>query len=557
MMLLHHVTWSVNSICHMFGKQPATQKDHSTNFAPLGIISFGEAWHNFHHAFPRSARHGALPHQVDPGGGADPRCSSGPAGPPTCAGRPRRNSRSAGPTSRMCFSPGADVIVGGIVVVVGVDALRHVREPKQIPLASLPLLFGLHQLDEAFVWWGLQGQVSESVGARRRLGLPVVRVRGAAGPRSRRGARGRAIGRSAPGDRRVRRARYRGRCRARRRDVPRFGRRGDRRPPHRVRRECVDPGRELTALYVVAACGAFLACSHRDLAVLGALNLVAVPVLMWMTVSGFISLWCFWAAIVSVVIDVHLRRTSARVRHRARERNVSACAFSWSEPVESERRSHARLRNPKCSSTSSSPTSTWRGRAAAVERCADARFVAHALDASIRPRSPSSPSRTGRCRASTRATRDSILRYSQPRSTPGCHYIDMAMTLSEPHPERPYEEPGVMLGAAQFAASDRDGRSGGCSRSSGWGGAGPLRRLRPLRRRPPVLGDRRDRRARRQRPRHRRLRLRADVLGVDDDRGVPEPAARVGARPRLGSRPRRSPSRRRSCSPRASVRSSA
>jgi stearoyl-CoA desaturase (delta-9 desaturase) len=66
MVLLHHVTWSVNSICHMFGRQPATQKDHSTNFAPLGIISFGEAWHNFHHAHPASARHGALRHQIDP-----------------------------------------------------------------------------------------------------------------------------------------------------------------------------------------------------------------------------------------------------------------------------------------------------------------------------------------------------------------------------------------------------------------------------------------------------------------------------------------------------------
>jgi stearoyl-CoA desaturase (delta-9 desaturase) len=66
MMLLHHVTWSVNSICHMFGKQPATERDHSTNFAPLGVLSFGEAWHNFHHAHPRSARHGALPHQIDP-----------------------------------------------------------------------------------------------------------------------------------------------------------------------------------------------------------------------------------------------------------------------------------------------------------------------------------------------------------------------------------------------------------------------------------------------------------------------------------------------------------
>jgi len=78
-------------------------------------------------------------------------------------GRPKRNSRPVGRANGMCFSPGADVVVGGIVVAVGVDALRHVREPKQVLLASLPLLFGLHQIDEAFVWWGLQGHVSESV----------------------------------------------------------------------------------------------------------------------------------------------------------------------------------------------------------------------------------------------------------------------------------------------------------------------------------------------------------------------------------------------------------
>ena len=65
MMILHHVTWSVNSICHMFGRQPATQKDESRNFAPLALLSFGESWHNFHHAHPSSARHGALPHQID------------------------------------------------------------------------------------------------------------------------------------------------------------------------------------------------------------------------------------------------------------------------------------------------------------------------------------------------------------------------------------------------------------------------------------------------------------------------------------------------------------
>jgi stearoyl-CoA desaturase (delta-9 desaturase) len=66
MALLHHVTWSVNSVCHMFGKQPATRRDRSTNLALLSLISFGESWHNFHHAHPASARHGALPRQLDP-----------------------------------------------------------------------------------------------------------------------------------------------------------------------------------------------------------------------------------------------------------------------------------------------------------------------------------------------------------------------------------------------------------------------------------------------------------------------------------------------------------
>ncbi len=58
-------TWSVNSICHRFGKRPFATRDVSTNFAPLALITMGEAWHNNHHAFPRSARHGLLPGQID------------------------------------------------------------------------------------------------------------------------------------------------------------------------------------------------------------------------------------------------------------------------------------------------------------------------------------------------------------------------------------------------------------------------------------------------------------------------------------------------------------
>jgi stearoyl-CoA desaturase (Delta-9 desaturase) len=56
--LLHHVTWSINSICHFFGRRRFDVEDHSTNVWWLALPSFGEAWHHNHHTFPRSAQHG-------------------------------------------------------------------------------------------------------------------------------------------------------------------------------------------------------------------------------------------------------------------------------------------------------------------------------------------------------------------------------------------------------------------------------------------------------------------------------------------------------------------
>jgi stearoyl-CoA desaturase (Delta-9 desaturase) len=63
--LLHHVTWSINSICHFYGKRPFETPDYSTNNWPLALISFGESWHNNHHAFPTSAVHGLSRGQLD------------------------------------------------------------------------------------------------------------------------------------------------------------------------------------------------------------------------------------------------------------------------------------------------------------------------------------------------------------------------------------------------------------------------------------------------------------------------------------------------------------
>jgi stearoyl-CoA desaturase (delta-9 desaturase) len=56
--IVHHVTWSVNSVCHFLGNRRFETDDHSTNVPWLSLVSFGESWHHNHHAFPRSAQHG-------------------------------------------------------------------------------------------------------------------------------------------------------------------------------------------------------------------------------------------------------------------------------------------------------------------------------------------------------------------------------------------------------------------------------------------------------------------------------------------------------------------
>ncbi|MET9618413.1 acyl-CoA desaturase [Kitasatospora indigofera] len=65
--LLQHVTWSVNSLCHMIGRRPfrTRRHDRATNLWPLALLSFGESWHNLHHADPTCARHGVDRGQID------------------------------------------------------------------------------------------------------------------------------------------------------------------------------------------------------------------------------------------------------------------------------------------------------------------------------------------------------------------------------------------------------------------------------------------------------------------------------------------------------------
>ena len=65
---VHHVTWSVNSVCHFFGRRRFDLDDHSTNVGWLAVLSLGESWHHNHHAFPRSAYHGLRWWEIDPSG---------------------------------------------------------------------------------------------------------------------------------------------------------------------------------------------------------------------------------------------------------------------------------------------------------------------------------------------------------------------------------------------------------------------------------------------------------------------------------------------------------
>jgi stearoyl-CoA desaturase (delta-9 desaturase) len=66
MLVVHHVTYSINSLCHFFGRQRFPTEDESRNLLWLALPTFGESWHNNHHAFPTSAFHGLRPWEIDP-----------------------------------------------------------------------------------------------------------------------------------------------------------------------------------------------------------------------------------------------------------------------------------------------------------------------------------------------------------------------------------------------------------------------------------------------------------------------------------------------------------
>ena len=210
----------------------------------------------------------------------------------------------------MCFSPEIDLVAGVAVTAVGIDAIRRARSPEEMPLASLPLLLGIHTLIEVFVWRGLEGSGSASLGDGAiwvylaiAFVLPVwvpLAVRGVEPSRKRRTIMTglAAVGVAAALMLSI--ALVRGPV-----DAAVDG--------LHIAYFVVIPGGDLAgALYVIAACGALLVSSDRLIRYFGISNLAAVTVLAWLTVDGLTSLWCVWAAVTSVAIDLYLRQGEGR-----------------------------------------------------------------------------------------------------------------------------------------------------------------------------------------------------------------------------------------------------
>jgi len=213
----------------------------------------------------------------------------------------------------MCFSAEADLLSGVGLSGVGVDALRHLPHRRYLPLALLPLLFGMHQLIEALAWWGLEGRVSPEVGRAAVWAylaiaflvlpplVPTAMLSAEGDPRRRRRLMplvvlGLAVAAAL---------------------VP--GLIGDRAGAEvACRYIAYDAGVPyagfLLPFYVAATCGPMLLSANRSFVVFGVANLAAVGLLSWLLAGGVISLWCAWAAVASVIIARHLRVEAPRER---------------------------------------------------------------------------------------------------------------------------------------------------------------------------------------------------------------------------------------------------
>jgi len=207
----------------------------------------------------------------------------------------------------VCFSPEADFTAAAAVGVVGVQTLRRVRARREMIVGLLPLLFAAHQLTEGFVWLGLRGEVSSGVGDTAKeiyivyaqTILPIIVPIGffliEPSARHRRwlvpfAALGVVVGgyllwqvTQYPIEAQIH--------------------------PHCIAYATHTPlGTQTAFAYVIATCGPALLSSRRYLRWFGFANLLGIAIAISLRNADFTSVWCVYAALVSVLILEHFRR---------------------------------------------------------------------------------------------------------------------------------------------------------------------------------------------------------------------------------------------------------
>ena len=207
----------------------------------------------------------------------------------------------------MCFSPEADFAAGAVVAGVGVETLRRVRVRRELIVGALPLLFGLHQLVDGFVWLGLRGQVSSGLGDAAKEAyivyahavLPMVVPLGFT---------------LLEPDRSRSRFMWPLVCLGLLLGVYLLWQVTAYPVGAQPQARCIDytthtPNDVLIGvLYVVVTCGPALMSSRRYLRWFGLISLAGVIAVALVRVNELTSLWCLYAALVSVLILEHFRR---------------------------------------------------------------------------------------------------------------------------------------------------------------------------------------------------------------------------------------------------------
>jgi hypothetical protein len=207
----------------------------------------------------------------------------------------------------VCFSAQADAVAGVVVVAIGIDAGRHLHgRSDHLLLATLPLLLGVHQLVEVFVWLSLQGHVSHEVGrialwAYLLIAFVVVpifiplAVLALEPTRHRKWRIAPFVALGAVVSAILLTALLSGPVSV------------TRHPWHLAYNIRISYGLVVVALYIVAICGSLLFSGYRHVVLFGMGNVVVVVILATMTANGFASLWCIYAALSSGAIALHMR----------------------------------------------------------------------------------------------------------------------------------------------------------------------------------------------------------------------------------------------------------